>query len=242
MHCAVKGSRLDVKAPATIPYFLQEQIRELIVDGTIRPGQPLREQELEHRFGTSRSPIREALRLLELSGLVTHIQRKGFRVTLYTEAQIRHLYMLRAELEAYCIRQVAEMDDVAPLVAELGSYHDAIVAALAERDVRGFISASREFYLAGARYTGNTPLASMLSKLYEQIEPLRYLLARQSLEANKIPQYMGDIIQALGKRDFDRAADLTRRYVVQVLPEILQVYRDASLHDAEEQAPRYPRP
>ena len=125
---------MDVKAPATIPYFLQEQIRELIVDGTIR--RTLREQELEQRFGTSRSPIREALRLLELSGLVTHVQRKGFRVTLYSETQIRHLYLLRAELEAYCIRQVAEMDDLAPLVAELRDYEEVVATALTRRDVR----------------------------------------------------------------------------------------------------------
>ncbi|MEN4921584.1 GntR family transcriptional regulator [Achromobacter spanius] len=223
---------MDVKAPATIPYFLQEQIRELIVNGTIRPGQPLREQELEQRFGTSRSPIREALRLLELSGLVTHIQRKGFRVTLYTETQIRHLYMLRAELEAYCIRQVAEMPDVGPLVAELGRFHEAIVAAIGRSDARDFIAASREFYLAAARYTGNAPLTSMLSKLYEQIEPLGYLLARQSLEGNTIPAYTQGIIQALGNRDFERAAGLTRRYVLEVLPEILQAYRDAALQDA----------
>ncbi|WP_313624544.1 GntR family transcriptional regulator [Achromobacter sp.] len=223
---------MDVKAPATIPYFLQEQIRGLIVDGTIRPGQPLREQELEQRFGTSRSPIREALRLLELSGLVTHIQRKGFRVTLYTETQIRHLYMLRAELEAYCIRQVAEMPDVGPLVAELAGFHETIVAAMARGEARGFIAATREFYLAAARYTGNAPLTSMLSKLYEQIEPLGYLLARRSLEAIKIPAYTESIIQALGNRDFDQAADLTRRYVMEVLPEILGAYREASLEAA----------
>ena len=171
---------MDVKAPATIPYFLQEQIRELIVDGTIRPG-TLREQELEQRFGTSRSPIREALRLLELSGLVTHVQRKGFRVTLYSETQIRHLYLLRAELEAYCIRQVAEMGDLAPLVAELRDYEEVVATALTRRDVRA-IGGLREFYLAGARHTGNAPLASTLAKLYEQVEPLRYLLARQSME------------------------------------------------------------
>lgn len=223
---------MDVKAPATIPYFLQEQIRELIVNGTIRPGQPLREQELEQRFGTSRSPIREALRLLELSGLVTHIQRKGFRVTLYTETQIRHLYMLRAELEAYCIRQVAEMPDLSALVAELTTQHEAIVAAMGRLDGRGFIAASRDFYLAAARFTGNAPLTSMLGKVYEQIEPLRHMLASRSLEANQIPIYTEGVIQALRVRDFDHAAALTRKYVVQVLPDIVRAYREASLDDA----------
>lgn len=241
LHQQYKGSRLDVKAPATIPYFLQEQIRELIVDGTIRPGQPLREQELEQRFGTSRSPIREALRLLELSGLVTHVQRKGFRVTLYSETQIRHLYKLRAELEAYCIRQVAEIDDISPLVAELRAYDEAIAAAMAKRDVRAYIAALREFYLAGARFTGNAPLAEVLTKLYEQVEPLRYLLARQTMESNRLQTYTQGITQALASRDFDRAAELTRGYVLDVLLGILRAYHEASLQDAEEPAPRYGR-
>lgn len=232
---------MDIKAPATIPYFLQEQIRELIVDGTIRPGQPLREQELEQRFGTSRSPIREALRLLELGGLVSHIQRKGFRVTLYTEAQIRHLYQLRAELEAYCFRQVADEADLSPLVAELRSYDDVIAASMAKRDIRASIAASREFYLAAARYTGNTPLVSMLSNLYEQVEPLRYLLAKRSMETNNIQSYTQGITQALVERNFDRAAELTRGYVMEVLPGILQAYHDAALQDAEDLAPRYGR-
>lgn len=237
-----KGSRLDVKAPATIPYFLQEQIRELIVDGTIQPGQPLREQELEQRFGTSRSPIREALRLLELSGLVTHIQRKGFRVTLYTETQIRHLYMLRAELEAYCLRQLADVADLAPLVAELRSYDEAIAVAMGKRDIRASIAACCEFYLASARYTGNTPLANMLSKLYEQVEPLRFLLARRTIETNNIQTYTQGITQALAARDFDGAAGLTRSYVLEVLPGILQAYRDAAAPASGQDTPaRYSR-
>ncbi|MGS1105093.1 GntR family transcriptional regulator [Achromobacter anxifer] len=232
---------MDVKAPATIPYFLQEQIRELIVDGSIRPGQPLREQELEQRFGTSRSPIREALRLLELSGLVTHIQRKGFRVTLYTEAQIRHLYQLRAELEAYCIRQAAESADQAPLLAELRAHDAAIGAALASGDGRAAIASACEFYLAAARSTGNTPLAGMLSKLYEQIEPLRYLLARRAMPFSGIRTCTGGVIEALAGRDVERAANLTRSYLADVLPSVVEAYRHASLQDAEEPAPRYGR-
>ncbi|MGB3431296.1 GntR family transcriptional regulator [Achromobacter sp.] len=232
---------MDIKAPATIPYFLQEQIRELIVDGTIRPGQPLREQELEQRFGTSRSPIREALRLLELSGLVTHIQRKGFRVTLYTEAQIRHLYLLRAELEAYCLRQAAEVDDLAPLLAELRGHDAAIGAALAAGDAQAAIGAACEFYLAAARSTGNTPLASMLSKLYEQIEPLRYLLARRAMPFSGIQVCTSGVIEALAARDVERAANMTRSYLADVLPGVLEAYRYASQQDAEEPAPRYGR-
>ncbi len=232
---------MDIKAPATIPYFLQEQIRELIVDGSIRPGQPLREQELEQRFGTSRSPIREALRLLELSGLVTHIQRKGFRVTLYTETQIRHLYLLRAELEAYCLRQAAEADDLAPLLAEQRSHDAALAAAMLAGNAQASIAAACGFYLAAARSTGNTPLASMLSKLYEQLEPLRHLLVRKAMPFSGIQICTRGVIEALTVRDIERAIGLTRSYLADVLPDVIEAYREAALQDAEDLAPRYGR-
>ncbi len=240
-----KGSRLDLKAPATIPpatipYFLQEQIRDLIVDGTIRPGQPLREQELEQRFGTSRSPIREALRLLELSGLVTHVQRKGFRVTLYSEVQIRHLYELRAELEAYCLRQVASLPDLGPLLDQLRRLDAARDDAFARRDIRAYLAALRDFYLVGARHTGNAPLRDVLAKLYEQVEPLRYMLARRIFESGVKPDLTEGVADALERGDFDHAAQLARGHVLTALPGILEAYRDTLAQDAQAQ-PRLPR-
>lgn len=111
----------------------------------------------------------------------------------------------------------------------------------AARRARAYIGGLREFYLAGARHTGNAPLASTLAKLYEQVEPLRYLLARQSMERGGIHGYTSGIIEALDGRDFERAAELTRGYVQDVLPGILQAYRRASEQDAEEQAPRLRR-
>lgn len=222
-----KGSRLEVRAPATIPYFLQEQIRGLIVDGSFRPGQPLREQELEQRFGTSRSPIREALRLLELGGLVTHVQRKGFRVRLYGAEEIRHLYMLRAELEAYAIKQVADMKELSALVAEMYTHDEGMSVARAKSDVRAYIIALREFYLTFARFTGNAPLLDVLGRIYEQVEPLRYLLATQSIDAGVAELYTRGVVEAMGRRNFESAAQLTRSYVRELLPSVLESYQAA---------------
>lgn len=135
---------------------------------------------------------------------------------------------------------VAEIDDISPLVAELRAYDEAIAAAMAKRDVRAYIAALREFY--GRRpLHRQRPLAEVLTKLYEQVEPLRYLLARQTMESNRLQTYTQGITQALASRDFDRAAELTRGYVLDVLPGILRAYHEASLQDAEEPAPRYGR-
>lgn len=218
-----QGIHIDVKAPATIPYFLKEQIRELIVDGTFRPGQPLREQDLEQRFGTSRSPIREALRLLERGGLVVHLQRKGFRIRRYSQTEIRQVYMLYAELEAYSIMQLSEAAD-SPLLDDLRRHEARIAQAQADADVRGYIGALRDFYLASARFTGNVPLADTLSRLYEQVEPLRYNLVRRTLAATPADQYHRGIVPALAQRDLAGAARQAHVLVREMLPRILSAY------------------
>jgi DNA-binding GntR family transcriptional regulator len=210
--------------PETIPYYLREKIRALIIDGTFQPGQPLREQDLERRFGSSRGPIREALRLLEQTGLVTHLQRRGFRVTLYDDREIRDQYLLRAELEAYAIRLLADAGDLAPLLKALKTCRTRLETAYKASDPRAYLGEIRQFYDAIATYTGNRPLCNALARLNETAEPLRYNLLARRLQASRTRQYMQKIIKSLEAGRFDEAAALKHEHVLLNLPSILQAY------------------
>ena len=221
-----------MKAPGTIPYYLQEQIRELIVTGDYRPGQPLREQELEKRFGSSRGPIREALRMLEVRGLVTHQQRRGFRVKVFSEREVRDLYLLRAELEAYAITQLAEVADLKPLLADLRAQHEQLTAAHARGKPRPYLAALLNFYRSIATFTCNVPLCEVLAKLNETAEPLRYNLLSQKIRTSVSPQYTQRIIDALARRDFAEAARLKREHVMLNLPHIIATYAAVRFPDA----------
>ena len=220
---------MDTQTPGTIPYFLQNQIRELIVDGTFRPGQAIREQDLEKRFGTSRSPIREALRLLEQGGLVTHVQRRGFRVTLYSEREIVNQYKLRAELEAYAIMQLAESGNLDPLLENLTSHHSRLSQAYINADARAYLSEIRSFYATIAAFSNNTPLCDVLLRLNETAEPLRYNLLLRKLSESKTLEYTRKIMEALAARKFERAAQLKREHVLLNLPSILKAYAQAQV-------------
>ncbi|WP_144637646.1 GntR family transcriptional regulator [Bordetella genomosp. 13] len=226
---------MDESTPKTIPYFLRERIGALIVDGTYRPGQPLREQDLERRFGTSRGPIREALRLLELAGLVTHTQRRGFRVTLYDDKEIRDQYLLRAELEAYAINQLADAGDLAPLIAELTACRKRLAAARTAKDPRAYLSEIRHFYDAIALGTGNRPLCEVLARLNEVAEPLRYNLLSRRLDESRSPQYMKRIVDALAAGRFQEAADLKRAHVLENMPSIIDAYAAARYQEGRAQ-------
>lgn len=220
---------MEIKAPATIPYLLYEQVRQMIIDGTLAPGQPLREQELERRFGTSRSPIREALRLLELSGLATHAQRRGFRVVLYGEREIRQLYLLRAELEAYAIQELAEYQDqdLEPLLVRLRDAYERLRRCEPQRAVLSYLSTVRGAFLEIVDFVGNQPLREAVHRLNERCEPLRYNLFRRGFyDVGASACYVGRVVDAITRRDFGCAAAVRRECAHWILPLVLRAYAE----------------
>ena len=106
------------KLPTTISDYIFTDLRESIINGSLKPNQTLREEEISMRFGSSRGPIRESLRLLLQTGLVVHQPRKGFKVRDYTPKQIRQIYTLRANLEGLVIIEL-EGRELDHLITEL---------------------------------------------------------------------------------------------------------------------------
>jgi DNA-binding GntR family transcriptional regulator len=86
------------------PNALTERLRQSILSGELAPGTPLRQGELSTRFGTSRIPIREALRHLAAEGLVTMHANRGFVVTALSLHQVLELLEIRIALECRALR------------------------------------------------------------------------------------------------------------------------------------------
>jgi DNA-binding GntR family transcriptional regulator len=87
---------------------LARSIRAAILDGRLAPDQPLPELELAEQLGTSRTPIREALLLLEREGLVEAQPNRGATVKRYDQTQLKELYDVRAVLEGYAAKLAAD--------------------------------------------------------------------------------------------------------------------------------------
>src|SRR5207249_3993911 len=81
-----------------------ELIREAIVDGRLVPGERLKEEELAHELGISRTPVREALLVLQAEGLVDAAPNRGAVVRAHDAVDLDDLYQLRALLEGYAAR------------------------------------------------------------------------------------------------------------------------------------------
>lgn len=94
-------------ARPTLAEDLRRQLADEILEGGLEPGARLDEQDLAARFGVSRTPVREALRLLAATGLVQDRPRKGFVVTAVTPQRMAEMFEVMGEFEASCARFAA---------------------------------------------------------------------------------------------------------------------------------------
>jgi len=132
-------------AESTLSEWIADGLRTAILDGSYRPGERIRQEDVAARSGASRIPVREALRMLQAEGLVTLVANSGAWVTRLTMAECAELYQIRERLEPLLLRaSLPGLDDVTRgRLAEL--------AAAMERsggDVDAFLRADRAFHLA----------------------------------------------------------------------------------------------
>lgn len=93
--------------PPTLRQHATDRIRDDIITGTLGPGERIVEESLAQRLGISRGPLREAIRALEQEGFIRSEPHRASYVAAPGEAEIEHLYAVRAEVEAIAARQVA---------------------------------------------------------------------------------------------------------------------------------------
>jgi len=148
------------------------KLRGAILSGRFAPGQRLRERDLVERMGVSRTPIREALRKLELEGLITTVPYKGPVVTRPTLDDARDLYEARAALEGQAVALFTQRHD-ARAVTRL---HEAIARAaraLSRRHLGSLLAANNAFHDVLAAGCGNALLQAMIANLRDRIVLLR---------------------------------------------------------------------
>jgi len=131
---------------------IADSLRAAILDGSYRPGERIRQEDVAARSGASRIPVREALRMLASEGLVTLVANSGAWVTRLTMAECAELYLIRERLEPLLLRTSMPRLGEAE-IGRLAELTEAMEAAGA--DVDAFLRADREFHLSS--YAGAAP-------------------------------------------------------------------------------------
>jgi DNA-binding GntR family transcriptional regulator len=102
-HAATAGGRPPPSSGSTTQ-TLADALRQEITDGRLTPGEALRQEELALRFGTSRIPVREALRTLQAEGLVNYSPNRGATVAMVSDTEIQEMLEVRLALECHALR------------------------------------------------------------------------------------------------------------------------------------------
>jgi DNA-binding GntR family transcriptional regulator len=153
----------------TVSEALVRGIRGLIFSGELRPGQRLIEERLAERFGVSRPPLREALRVLAQGGIVTSVPRRGFVVTPISAKDIREIYELRFALE----RTAAELGVPVEDRTRLRPIRDALDIMrqdAAQNDPDLMLQANSAFHSAFVALPDNSRLIAAYSTIQDQLE------------------------------------------------------------------------
>lgn len=190
-------------------------VRKAILSGVLGPGARLRQEELAETFGTSRIPVREALRALEYEGLVTSEPHRGFTVTALDADDVEEVYDLRILLESEAVRLALPLltDD------DLEDLEILFVTMQAAETPNDQLAAREQFYLRLYSVTGRPRLVGLIMRLRQEVaRVLRWATIQHSssihehfFEAVRV----GDADRAVAHLSghYRRVAVLIRRYI-----------------------------
>ena len=143
-------------------------LRRAILRGELKPGERLMEIQLANKLGVSRTPIREAIRKLELEGLVLMIPRKGAEVAEITEKNLRDVLEVRCALEELAVQLACERIDKRG-IKELHTAADRFRDVLGSDDITQIAQADEAFHDVIFTATDNERLIQLLNNLREQM-------------------------------------------------------------------------
>lgn len=149
-----------------------EHLREAIIGGNLRPGERLMEMQLAEEMGVSRTPVREAIRKLELEGLVIMVPRRGAYVSDLSIKDVAETYEIRAALEALAAGLAAERI-TADESEELERILVSIGQCIANNDLERSIELDEQFHNVLYRASKNERLVQIINNLREQIQRFR---------------------------------------------------------------------
>lgn len=194
------GDRQDVPAPAgeRSVAAVVDRLRSQILDGTLMPGEQIRQEEMARRLGISRVPLREALRVLTTEGLLTHRPHQGYSVAKLSIDKLRQIHTLLEFLETELIRTVRWPEDSE--LAELRTINATMTDAAAVGDVAAVNRLNRELH---KRIFALSPLEIYFAeaeRFWSLSEPYRLLHVTSTDTAIATEQHE-QLIDALAARD-----------------------------------------
>lgn len=194
--------KLELNMNAYLPLrdVVFNTLREAILKGELKPGERLMELQLASKLGVSRTPIREAIRMLELEGLAVTVPRKGAEVAKMTEKDMEDVLQIRKALDELAVGLACDNmteEDLACLAVALKNFEN----STKEHNVKKVAQADVEFHDVIYRAANNPKLVNMLNNLREQMYRYRVeYLKNESIYPTLVEEHE-KIFEGLQKKD-----------------------------------------
>lgn len=211
-------------ARSTLPQVAAERLRALIIEGVLAPGARLNERELSEQLGVSRTPLREAFRLLAAEGLLLQLPNRGVQVVALSREDVRHAFEVMASLEGLAGELAAarvtnaDLDDLKALQGELETAHK-------QRDLPGYYRVNRAIHDRLNLIAGNPVLAQTYRTLNARLHALRF---RSNLNGAKWDRAVAEhrsMLAALAARDGAALRELLVRHLHAKLQVVLDTMK-----------------
>lgn len=204
-------------------------LRQAILRGELKPGERLMEIRLANQLGVSRTPIREAIRMLELDGLVLMVPRKGAQVAQITEKDLNDVLEVRLGLEELAVKLACQRiteEELRTLYQTSRDFEKLLETGTEE--LQDLAQADVAFHDVIYQATNNERLIQLLNNLREQmyryrIEYLKDVKARRSLVEEHDALY-----ESIKKRDISGAQKMIREHIEHQQKNVMEIVHHQS--------------
>jgi len=215
---------------------IASSIRNAIMDGRLQPGSRLTEQELVSMLGVSRTPLREALLLLDSEGFINILPRKGAVVTKISESDVQDIYGAKSILESAAAKlacdkiSIEEIEELSVLTDEME-----LTAKDKRKDYRTLLNLNAEFHQLLSDAGGNKKISQFIRNLRDQT--LRYNYIYLSL-ITRIDSSISDhrnIIEALKQKNKVQVEQLIQKHNESACRTLCEFIKDQSMKNPHQE-------
>ena len=188
-------------------------LREAILKGELKPGERLMELQLAAKLGVSRTPIREAIRMLEQEGLAVTIPRRGAEVAKMTEKDMQDVLQVREALDELAASIACELITEEEM-EQLEQAAEEFETATNTKDIKRIADTDMTFHDIIYHATRNPKLVNILNNLREQMYRYRVEYLKDEQNYPVLLKEHGEILAGFRERNKDMVTDSMRKHVV----------------------------
>ncbi|MCK5351495.1 GntR family transcriptional regulator [bacterium] len=207
-----------------------EDLQDKIIMGQLKPGQRMVEAELCEKMGISRSPLREAFRVLESQGFLAHEPRKGMHVSRVSLAELENIYAIRANLESLATKLAVQNGDPQAL-EELKKLHHEMIRRAEEGDTGAYHQLNLKFHGILTKASRNQRLTELIDTFVKQTNRYRVVVFATPGKLQASIQNHEELIRSFEKGDAQEAERMRKEAILNNIAVLREHFREEEPED-----------